>query len=627
MAITSLLTAIVLGVRTVGILQPSELVVFDWMLREKPPLKPDSRLLIVEISEPDISFFERYPLSDEIVADTLSQLLALDPQVIGLDLYRDIAYEPGHQKFQNLLQNTANIIVIQTLPTPDNPGIPAPVNVVPERIGFNDLVLDPDSVIRRNLISVATEEATFLSFSAQLALNYLAAQGITPRTEPDSPDVFLGAAQFVPLQQHSGGYRKIDNQGYQILLNYRAARNIAPTVSIKQVLDGEVDPRLVKDKIVLLGTTAPSGKDLFLSPFSPGETETPKMAGVVIHAQMVSQILDAALGDRSLFKFWPEWAEILWILLWATIGTTLAHRSRTYLGLMFGIPLLICLIFAWSWLLFSRAYWLPMVSPAMALILTGGVGIAYRALQSQQQQQMTMKLLGQNISPEIAEALWQGREHLLEDGKLQGRRLTATIMFTDIQNFSTVSEEKEPEELLEWLNVYLAMMTESVHQHHGIVNKFTGDGIMAGFGVPISRKTDAEIAQDAYDAVVCALDIGDRLQQMNQLSKSQGSREIRLRIGIFTGPIVAGSLGSKDRLEYGLLGDSVNIASRLESCCKEKQAGPCRILVAKQTVDYIEGRFELESWGEIPLKGRQQMVNVYRVVGQLEGSNRETSSL
>jgi len=133
--------------------------------------------------------------------------------------------------------------------------------------------------------------------------------------------------------------------------------------------------------------------------------------------------------------------------------------------------------------------------------------------------------------------------------------------------------------------------------------------------VPTNRLKEREVAQDARAAVACALAISDRLEEMNQSWQRLGLPAIQMRIGIFTGPVVAGSLGGKDRLEYGVIGDSVNIASRLESCEKHRQPTNCRILIGYETLVHLQEQFEVESWGLLALKGKQQMVDVYRVVG------------
>lgn len=605
----------VLGLRQVGGLQPLELLTYDLMVRLRPDRDPDPRLLIVAITEEDIRAFNRWPLPDATIAQLLDRLSQWQPRAIGLDLYREIRYEPGHRDLVRELENP-DIFVIQTLSNGSTLGTPAPPSVPRDRVGFNDLLLDPDGVVRRNLLLANTDEGTFYSLSMQLALHYWRERGIMPDNSPDHPEGILwGEAEFLPLQRNSGGYQTIDDQGYQILLNYRSDDAAARTVTLSQVLYGQIPRQWVEGKIVLIGTTAPSAKDLFLTPYSPGRKASAKMPGVLIHAQMLSQLLDAVGGDRPLFSFWPEWAELLWIVAWGWVGVTAIVVRRHPLIWIFGTPVLLGILFGTGFFLFLNARSVPIVAPSLSLILTSGTAVAYLGLSAQRQQQVVMRLLGQNTSPEVARALWNSRDRLLSDGKLPGQKLIATMLFTDIRNFSTISEQIPPEQLMEWLNEYLDALTQSVRNHRGIINKFMGDGIMAAFGVPIARETDDEIARDARAAIACALDMGERLKALNQSWRSRNWPAIQMRAGIFTGPIVAGSLGGRDRLEYGLLGDSVNIASRLESCEKDRHSDVCRVLIAYQTLMYVPDVFEVEAWGLIPLKGKQQLVDVYRILG------------
>lgn len=605
----------ILLLKQAGGLQTLELIAFDIMVRLRDDLEPDPRLLIVGITEEDIVAFNRWPLSDAVIAQLLDRLSQLQPQAIGLDIYRDIPYEPGHQSLIQQLDNP-KIITIKALGDAEVQGTLAPPTVPPSRVGFNDLLLDPDGVVRRNLMLATIEDEPFYSFSMRLALRYWQKQGIEPTNSPLHPDgIRWGAAEFLPLDRTSGGYQTIDDQGYQILLDYRSRKSVARVVSVSEVLYGNIPSSWVEDKIVLIGTIAPSGKDLFLTPYSPSRRISPKMPGVLIHAQMVSQLLDVVAGERSLFVFWPPWAEFVWAIGWGVVGVMVVVVVRHPLVWIFCPPLMLGVLWMGGFYLFLNSVWVPMVTPSLTLLFTSVIVIIYLGFRAQRQQQVVMGLLGQNASPEIAKALWNSRDHLMTNGKLPGEKLVATMLFTDIRNFSTISEQIPPEQLIEWLNEYLATLTQCVHSHRGIINKFMGDGIMAAFGVPIARTTEAEIAQDAYAAVACALEMGDRLMELNKLWQSQNLPVIEMRVGIFTGPIVAGSLGSRDRLEYCLLGDSVNIASRLESCEKDRQSEPCRILIAYQTLVYLPDVFEVESWGLIPLKGKQQLIDVYRILG------------
>lgn len=613
----------VVGIKQLGWLQPLELRVYDRLVRLRPDEGPDPRLLVVAITEQDLKALNRSTLTDQDLAQALANLEQHRPNVIGLDLHRDVPQKPGTKALRQQLQSS-NIVVITKLGNGDDESrIPPPPNIPPEQIGFNDLLIDPDGVIRRNLLF----GETYYSFSLRLALHYLHSTGINP-TGTARNYMQLQDAVFIPLAKHSGGYQTLDDRGYQILLNYRSQRHVAQRVTFTQVLKNQVDPALIRDKIVLIGTTAVSAKDLFYTPYSAGEQTDHQMAGVEVHAQMVSHIISAAFNQRSLIWFWSEWQEWLWVALWALLGSSLGWCIRHPLDLVVSSTGTVAFLLGACFIIFMVGEgWVPLVAPAMASLAAIGVMVAYRNQQAHRQQQMIMTLLGQNISPAIADALWAARDRLIQSGKLPGQQLVATMLFTDIKDFSSVAEQMVPEHLLDWLNEYLQAMTQVIQNYHGIINKFTGDGLLAVFGVPVARVLPSEIAQDAYNAVACALSMSDRLQYLNQNWQERGLPTVQMRVGIFTGPVVVGSLGGKDRMEYGVLGDSVNIAARLEGCAKERQVTSCRILIAHETLDYVREKFLVESWGPMALKGKQQLVDVYRVVEHLNLAISPTDSL
>ncbi len=589
-----------------------ELLAYDGMVQIRGNRPPDDRLLIVGITERDIEALQVTP-PDQVLADVMAALQRHHPRVIGLDLHRNAPQPPGWDSLRAEMQ-AENVVVITKLGDSDENTIPPPPEIPLEQVGFNDLPIDPDRVVRRSLLIGSNREGVFFAFALQTALRYLEAEGIFPTGSDINPDVLqLGEAVFLPLSEGAGGYHQIDSGGYQILLDYRNGGDIADHLSLTDVLTDQVDPALINDRVVLIGTTAGSLKDNFGTPYSNSRQTDFTMSGVEIHAQMVSQILDAALGDRPLFWFWPEWAEMMWTGAWAIAGAIVSWCLRRPLILGIGAVVLLGSVGGISYLCFLHSGWIPVMAPALALFLSSGTVITYQAQQAQQQQQMVMTLLGQSTSPEIADALWESRDRLLKSGKLPGQRIIATMMFSDIKGFSTLAEKLPPEELMEWINEYLNDMVDVVKEHRGIVNKFTGDGLLAVFGVPVPRTSDEEIAKDARQAVLCALKMGDRLEHLNQAWALRGLPTAKMRVGIFTGPIVVGSLGGKERLEYGVIGDSVNTAARLESCLKSRQPGICRILIAQETLAYLDDRFSVEPWGKVELKGKENLADVYRV--------------
>jgi adenylate cyclase len=604
-------------------LQALELATYDHFVQSQPDLGADSRLLVVEITEADIHRLGQWPISDRVLATLIQELQKHQPRVIGLDLWRNLPVanmqDPtdtsGHSQLMTQLQSSDRLIAITKFGSEEEVAIPAPPGIAEAQVGFNDVVVDAGGTIRRNLLY---QGEYFPSFALRMALRYLKDAGIEDAPSPLNPKVLqIGSTVFWPLQSNDGGYVKADTRGYQILINYRSAQNSVAQVSLTQVLMNQVDPQQIKGRIVLIGTTAESGKDLFHTPYSASLTDRQTMAGVVVHAQMVSQILDAATGTRPLISVWSESGEMIWIIGWAVTGSLLAWRIRQPLGLALGSGIALGLLYGVCRVFFWYQVWIPLVPPFLVFLGAMGSMVIYNTQQAQRQQQMVMQLLGQSTSPEIAETLWQRRNELLEDGKLTGQKLTATLLFTDLQGFSTISEKLSPERLLVWLNEYLEAMTQSVQRYHGVINKFTGDGVMAVFGVPIAHTDQGAIAQDAQNAVACALEMGESLDQLNQKWLQDDLPAVQMRAGIFTGPVVVGSLGSKTRLEYGVIGDSVNTASRLESLDKDRQPSPCRVLIAKATLDYLHNRYAVETWGTLPLKGKTEQVEVYRVLAAI----------
>lgn len=260
-----------------------------------------------------------------------------------------------------------------------------------------------------------------------------------------------------------------------------------------------------------------------------------------------------------------------------------------------------------------------MVPPALAWLPAATLTSVYMQHQEKEQRTLLMHLFSRHVSQEVAETVWREREHFLEHGRLRSQRLVASVFFTDLANFTTVSEQISPQALMDWLNEYMEAMFKHVAEYNGVINKYIGDSIMALFGAPLTRASEAEIKQDAINAVNCALAMNHTLKQLNQEWAEQGKPTIAMRVGIHTGPLIAGSLGSLERLEYTVIGDTVNTAARLESFDKtvhtpDPKHMPCRILVGETTAEYLDDLFQLEYVAEVQLKGKMETTKMYHVM-------------
>ncbi|GAA6620839.1 CHASE2 domain-containing protein [Scytonema sp. NUACC26] len=384
------IAGLVMGIRYLGILQPLELHAFDGLLRLRPDEKPDTRLLVVKITEEDVQSQSqeepRGSLSDASLLKLLTKLEAYEPRVIGLDIYRDYAVRRDLPQLVTQMQKSDRFFAVCRVSDPQSsqPGISPPPEIPHQRLGFSDLTVDADNVVRRHLLSLTPPPsspclATY-AFSVQLALRYLAVQNISLTFTPDGTWQ-LGKATFKPIEAHTGGYQDIDAAGYQMLLNYRfhhSLQKFVSQVTLAEFLAGKVNASAVKDRIVLIGTTAESFQDSSLTPYSTPEGRVQKIPGVILQAQMISQLLSAALEGRALLWALSIWQETIWICAWSFTGSLLAwHILKVrYLVIANGFAILClyaaCFVFLTQW-----GGWISLVPSTLALLASSLV-VSYR---------------------------------------------------------------------------------------------------------------------------------------------------------------------------------------------------------------------------------------------------------
>ncbi|EDX77796.1 hypothetical protein MC7420_3120 [Coleofasciculus chthonoplastes PCC 7420] len=618
---------LVILLRLFGFLQTWEWAALDQYFRWRPQEPVDERILIVGISEADLKKVGQWPIPDNVLAELLKKIKAQNPRVIGLDLYRDLPVLPGHDELVNVFEATPNLIGIEKINQQDPSASVAPPPVLDQReqVGFNNVVIDADGKLRRSLLYMLDNNQVSFSFSMRLALMYLAEQDIISQPSQANPLIFhLGKGTFQPFSANDGGYVSADDGGYQILLNYKGSARTFPRVSLTEVLEDRIPPDLMRDRLVLIGATATSLNDFFYTPYSGDKIATQERTpGIEVQANMISHLLSSALEGRSGLKTWSEPIEGIWIFLWSLTGATLCWVLRDAGGLAKLLPrwTVISLLFALVGLVGSSylafiisSWWIPVIPPALALLGAATATTGYIGNFEREERHTVMNLFGRHVTKQIAEAIWRDREQLLKEGRLRGQKMTATVLFSDLKGFSTVAENMSSEVLMAWLNQYMDAMAGTVLDHGGVVDKFIGDAVMAVFGVPIKRTTSAEIDQDAIAAVNCALAMAQKLQTLNQEWQRQGYPQTAMRVGIATGDVVTGSLGNAQRLDYTTLGDSVNVAARLESYDKTLDGGICRILINEETYQHLHNQFPTKQIGQVRLKGREQLTAVYQIL-------------
>ncbi|KAM3098328.1 CHASE2 domain-containing protein [Phormidesmis sp. 146-35] len=600
---------VVIGLRLTGLLQMLELAMLDQFFLMRPVEAIDSRIVIVEINESDVQKVGQWPMSDATLAQLITQIKQQKPSAIGLDIYRDLPVNPGASQLKRVFETTPNLVGVQKVAqsADSSPVAPPPILKKLDQVGSNDLPLDSDGKIRRGLLYLQDREGNdILSFGFKLAALHLQKQGIQPEMTADDR-VKLGKAVFPLFQASDGGYVRAEDGGYQVLLNYRGQAQPFQTIAMTDVLNNQIPSALMHDRIVLIGGSAESLKDLFYTPYSSTFLSAPKRTpGVVIHANLVSQILSATLDDRPLIKTSDEAAEIVWIVSWSMLGAVLSWRQRHMMNQrsQAKTPWLASSVFLaggglvmGSYFAFLQGWWLPVVPPLLAL---GGSSIAVMAYVARMASEIR-KTFGRYLTDQVVASLLENPEGL----KIGGDRRKITILTSDLRGFTATSERLPPEEVVQILNVYLEAMTDVITFYQGTIDEFMGDGILVLFGAPTTRK------DDAVRAVACSVAMQLAMAEVNEKLRQSGwSTYLEMGIGINTGEVVVGNIGSEKRTKYSVIGSHVNLTYRIESFTIGGQT-----LISESTFQEVESLVKINGVTQVQAKGVQHPISLYDVAG------------
>jgi adenylate cyclase len=376
--------------------------------------------------------------------------------------------------------------------------------------------------------------------------------------------------------------------GPDVLINFRGGPNTFPWIPYYQVLNGEVPSGVFRDKVVFIGPTSEVLHDLFATAFAPRAN----MPGVEIHANVLETYVR---GDA--IREVPTWISTGLAAMAAVLGAWLVVRLRALRALMILVLAWMTLtVLAFSTFLVGDV-WMRGIAGTVALALGYGVALVENFVREQREKRQ----LSQFFSPDVLRAVVRrGSEITLRPSR---RRLT--VLFSDIRGFTSISERLEPEQLQEFLGEYLSQMTEIVFRHGGSVDKYIGDCVMALYNVPF------EDANHAANAIRTALELQERTLAFSAKWEERLGARIRNGVGINTGEAVAGGMGSRQRREYTVIGDTVNLAARLESLTKEYGVS---IVISESTYEEVKGQFLMRELGDVTVKGKTKPVTVYAVI-------------
>ena len=515
-------------------------------------------------------------------------------QAIGLDVGFGLSVEPWAPDLDRQLASayaevsvSVPVVLAYDNLTPLPEGLPLYILAsIQGRMGYANLTVDSDNFVRRQQLRSGDADA-YESFAARLASAALNAEWTAESSqgEPPEGELRLGG-RTVPL----------DGSGF-MLIHFWGPQGTFRSVSMADVIEaaqqgntGQLE-EWFRENIVLIGTQDPA--DQKSTPFYLAGGGQQLTSGVEIHASIVATLLEG----RFLRDVSPTRAIAL-VVLFAFLATGLAFRFRfpvapVLLAGIFGI------YFAISVKVEGNGLVLPLVAPGLGIVLGGFSGYGVYSLTEGRNRRRIQDMFGRFVSPELAQEIL-AREEL----PLGGTRQPVTVMFCDLRDFTTYCQGRDPHQVVEELNIYFTDMTAEIKAHGGMVNKFIGDGIMALFGAPVPH------AEDAYRAVVCAQRMVDRNREFNRQRKADGKDPLVLGVGIHTGEAVVGTIGTPDKMEYTAIGDTVNVAARIEG---ENKTFRTQVLLSEATYRLIQGRVEAERMGDAKLKGVTELVTVFSV--------------
>jgi adenylate cyclase len=547
----------------------------DLSYRLRSQSQPPKNIVIVGIDEQSFQELRRaWPWPRRLHAEIIRQLKAAGARLIVFDI---IFAEPNNpeddQLFAKAIREAGNVILATTIEISETKHISQQILVQPwapfrqaaRGIGLTMVTPDGDGIVRRFYLH-PSEEVTLPEIVAR---NYLPDLAIPPNLS--------GLIHFTGPPGH------IDTVSYSRLLE-RPDPSLAARLRGKIVLIGRI-----------LGASPTPQADAFYTPFFSSTGQL--MSGVEIHGQIIQTLLQGNWGQEiSLF---PKLGLTLVVLL--LFGCFLVRVSPSS-----GMVLLVAfmaLIFGLSFFLFLRKnLWIPPVflSGGLAVIYAGHI-FAYYWLESREKRWLR-QAFGQYVSDSVVEAIIASPERL----QLGGEEVEVTVMFCDLVDFSAMAENTAPKELIRLLNEYFSTMTDIILAHQGMVDKFIGDSVMAFWGAPLP------IADHAVRACEAALEMQTAMVPLKKAWESQGFPLVSTRIGLHTGPVIAGNVGSRKRFNYTVMGDTVNLASRLEQANK---AYGSEIILSECTARRLgKNTFMLRELDLVQVRGRSQPVVIFELL-------------
>ncbi len=460
--------------------------------------------------------------------------------------------------------------------------------------GFFNMVPDYDGSTRRIPMLVECQGAYYESLSLAMVRLYLG----NPKVVPGFPSASKSyqAMEWIDLPTVQGILRIPVDETVSSLVPFRGYQGSFHYIPAADVIAGRAKVEDLQHKIVILGTTAAGLKDLRVAPVGN------VYPGVEVHANLIGGMLDGAIKYRPSYVLGAD------VVIMLLAGGVMVFLLPLLSASRASIASFIVLLFLLS---VNFAFWqagnlvLPLANSLLLVFLLYAVNMSWGYFVESRSKRQFTELFGQYVPPELVDEMAKNPEGYSMDG----RKAELTVLFSDIRGFTTISEGLEPDQLATLMNLYLGAMTEVVRDNRGTLDKYIGDAIMAFWGAPM------EDPGHAKNAVLTAIKMQQALVELNKTLVDKGWPELKIGVGVNTGIMTVGDMGSPVRKAYTVMGDAVNLGSRLEGITKQYGVG---IIVGETTREKLKKDFVFRELDRVKVKGKDEPVGIYEPLG-LEG--------
>ncbi|WP_170270131.1 CHASE2 domain-containing protein [Heliorestis acidaminivorans] len=595
-ALAALVTLLMLFSATLGLWSLLEAKVYDSRFQQKGAEAPPESIVIIGVDDESLHQVGRWPWARSIHGELLDRLEQAKVVCIDISFASD-SQEEEDQALAEAIGRHGRVVLAAHLSLEQegdyiNQVLRLPVDPLLMEtfsIGFANFPTEEDNIVRRALPMTLFDGYPLPSLALATAM---AGEGLDPSELDWQEDGLIVAGSLALPPFHGQGP----------LIHFRGPAETYETIPYYQVLNGDYPPEYFADKWVLVGPVSPLFKDEFNTPYTQsnmalkGALPTP---GVELHATA----LDAYLNQGYFFKA-PLWVNLMSLVFLGFSAYVVSSGRRPWQGLLFLIFLALLWYFFTGVLWSQMNLWVDFVAPAMTALLVYLAATAYNHFFVEQERKKVQGLFGRYVSDKVVDELLKNPDKVA----LGGQRQIVTVFFSDIRGFTSYSEGKTPEEVVSRLNEYFTVMTSIVFKHGGTLDKYLGDGMMAVFGAPIPQEDHAERALRA------SLEMCRALEELNRTWEARGEKPFGIGIGLNSGPVLSGNIGSPERMEYTVIGEDVNLSARLESMNKEKGT---QIIFSERTLRYMQlpalEDLKIVELGDVAVRGMVQPVKIYTV--------------